>query len=116
MGTSNVKASDRLSPVGDHRRPVLAIDEADHQEPWFAGGAGRDLQEGGISPESLGGEEVDAEFGQVDGTLRRIELKLPSAENLYLFSTAERLRSEAGRSCATQAPALFLIPGPPGQR
>jgi hypothetical protein len=86
---------------------VATTQEADHQKADLSAGTGRDLQQGRIPPERLGGEEVDAVLAQVGLALGRIEFKNHYLLNLYLFDPS-RASFQAGRppSGSTTKPAI----------
>ena len=66
------------------------VDLANDKPPGLIKRAGRDLDQGGIFPESLSGLEVDAVLLLVGLTLEWIELKLHKVLILYLFADVQR--------------------------
>jgi hypothetical protein len=69
---------DSVFSVRNDRRPMLASDHPDHQEPGLVLSTSRDLDEHLVEPESLGFDEVDAVLGFVALALGFIELELHS--------------------------------------
>jgi hypothetical protein len=54
---------------------VPSFNATDHQKAGFVLGAAGNLQQIGITPEGLGGHEVDAVFLQIRSTLPFVELE-----------------------------------------
>jgi hypothetical protein len=65
------------------------MDLSNDVKPRLVRCAGRDLQQVGIVPQSLGIDEVDAVLRLVDLALERVELIFHRVQNLYLYGAED---------------------------